>query len=150
MKTIIICFLLGFSLSYNIEGAVSYALKHCGRYNPNYNFYKYKEPKAESVNFVSQCIGEGGGQDFSGCKGRDDKGMFKDPFDLANCLVSKGWTKTRKFTRGSPIMVLNSFLAFVTSYSSDGLYICSHAWDRCEAKYTNVYYVEYIYAPPSS
>ena len=53
MKAIIICILFGFSLSYNINGAVSYALKHCGRYNPNYNFYKYKEPKAESVNFVS-------------------------------------------------------------------------------------------------
>ena len=69
--------------------------------------------------------------------------MFKDHFDLAKCLVSKEWTKTRTFTRGSPIMVVNSFLAFVTSYSSDGLYICSHSWDRCEAKYTNVYYVEY-------
>ena len=57
---------------------------------------------AESINFMSQCI-HAGGQNFTGCEGLDDKGMFKNIQDLKKCLQAKGWTKTEIFAPGNPI-----------------------------------------------
>ena len=54
MKIIAILLLLGISLSYNPEDAVSYAKTYCYKYNPSYN--NYKGNYGDGANFVSQCM----------------------------------------------------------------------------------------------
>ena len=75
MKIILIFFLLGFTFSYDAYNALVYSLRYCNNYNRDFN--KYQNRVEESANFASQCISIGGGQDFEGCEGRADKGMFK-------------------------------------------------------------------------
>ena len=139
MKAILIFILLGLTFSYDRIAAANYALKHCNNYNPNYN--KYETQKEESANFVSQCMSIGGGQDFEGCEGRDDKGMFKDGYALKNCLISKGWKKTNIPQKGNPVFYkLGTYPLLITE---DGVInhrvtCCSHKPDRCNARQTSV------------
>ena len=138
MKAILIFILLGLTFSYNRGGAAAYAKKYCDKYNPDYN--KYTNRTEESANFVSQCI-SAGGQDFEGCEGRDDKGMFKDGYALKNCLISKGWKKTNIPQKGNPVFYkLGTYPLLITE---DGVInhrvtCCSHKPDRCNARQTSV------------
>ena len=145
MKTFLILFLIGLTYSYDRNGAANYALKYCNNYNPDYK--KYESENEESVNFVSQCINIGGGQDFEGCEGRDDKGMFTKDSDLKNCLISKGWKKSSKALKGNPVFAsFGSHVKIITGDKLDfwGKFIfCAHSPDRCEASQTplfNEYY----------
>ena len=147
MKTILIFLLFELAFSYNGAGAAEYAKKWCNKYNPDYNNYKYKDAFAESVNFISQCISVGGGQDLTGCKGLDDKGMIPNSSNLKKCLISKGWKKNRiAIAKGYPIFTkVNSYAMFMTNVGTDGILYCSHAPDRCKAR-TNYKSVD-IYTP---
>ena len=136
MKSILICLLLGLTLSYNAEFAVLYAKKYCGASNPNYHDYRKIDPNKESYNFMSQCI-HAGGQDFTGCEGLDDKGMLTDTYDLQKCLLMKGWKKTDVFAPGYPIfrktasVVMNGMIA--TGVEGPFIKFCSHCYDRCHS-----------------
>ena len=135
MKTILIFFLLGLAISYDREGAAKYAQKYCNNYNPNYN--RYKNITEESANFVSQCLSVGGGQDFEGCEGRDNKGMFKNSADLKKCLISKGWKKTHVPQKGNPAFTrlgINTMILSGDQMDLKTLIYCSHTPDRCNAK----------------
>ena len=136
MKSILILFLLGFTFSYNRIGAANYALKYCNNYNPNYN--KYSQQNIESVNFVSQCISIGGGQDFKGCEGRDDKGMFKYAIDLEICLMKKRWKRTAIPKKGIPMLYVHvhsyAWIIIDDKVIDNKITYCSHIPDRCEAK----------------
>ena len=147
MKKILICLLLGFTFSYNGEGAVNYAKIYCNKYNPNYNNYKNSKDGNEAANFVSQCISVGGGQDLTECEGLDDKGMIPNSSNLKKCLISKGWKKNRlTIAKGYPIFTkVNSYAMFMTNVGTDGILYCSHAPDRCKAR-TNYKSVD-IYTP---
>ena len=148
MKTILIFFLLGLIFSYDGTSAATYAQKYCNNYNPNYN--KYESKTAENINFISQCISIGGGQDFEGCEGRDDKGMFTKGSDLKNCLISKGWKKTETIKKGNAafkkirdgaVIVSNDF-TFLGNF-----HLSSHGPKRCSASMFHKF-VEF-YEPPN-
>ena len=135
MKTILIIFLLGLTFSYDRIGAANYAQKYCNNYNPEYK--KYSDQNEENVNFVSQCISIGGGQDFEGCEGRDNKGMFKNSADLKKCLISKGWKKTHVPQKGNPAFTrlgINTMILSGDQMDLKTLIYCSHTPDRCNAK----------------
>ena len=89
MKSLIIFFLIGLSLSYDPNKAISYARKYCKSYNTAYDYYE----GIDATNFVSQCLLEGG-QKFDDCYGLDKKGSFRLLGNLKACLIQKGW-KTR-------------------------------------------------------
>ena len=107
MKSIVTILLLGISLTYSPEAAVSYAKTYCNQYNPAYNNYKGKG--GDGANFVSQCMFNAG-QSFDRCLGKDDKGMIRGEFDLQNCLKSKGWksssTRPPNFKPGYPVFIV--------------------------------------------
>ena len=137
MKTILIIFLLGLTFSYDGTGAANYAQKYCNNYNPEYK--KYSDQNEENVNFVSQCIGIGGGQDFEGCEGKDDKGMFTKGSDLKNCLISKGWKSAFNPKKGTVAFRIfdSSEVKIITNDKCDLLNratFCSHTPDRCDEK----------------
>ena len=141
MKAILLFILLGLTFSYDRIAAANYALKHCNNYNPNYN--KYETQKEESANFVSQCMSIGGGQDFEGCEGRDDKGMFTKGSDLKNCLISKGWKTAITSKKGSIAFMIidNNDVKIITSDKADiigRVTFCSHTPDRCDAKQSSL------------
>ena len=141
MKTILFIFLLGLTFSYDRIGAANYAQKYCNNYNPEYK--KYSDQNEENVNFVSQCIGIGGGQDFEGCEGRDDKGMFTKGLDLKNCLISKGWKTAITSKKGSIAFLIidNNDVKIITSDKADiigRVTFCSHTPDRCDAKQSSL------------
>ena len=145
MKAILIFILLGLTFSYNRGGAAAYAKKYCDKYNPDYN--KYTNRTEESANFVSQCI-SAGGQDFEGCEGRDDKGMFKNSGDLKKCLIKKGWTKKNVPQKGSPAFVKVSYMTMIISDISlkGEVAYCSHTPDRCNGRLGHRF-LEF-YSPP--
>ena len=141
MKKILIFFLLGLIFSYDGTSAATYAQKYCNNYNPNYN--KYESKTAENINFISQCISIGGGQDFEGCEGRDDKGMFTKGSDLKNCLISKGWKTAITSKKGSIAFMIidNNDVKIITSDKADiigRVTFCSHTPDRCDAKQSSL------------
>ena len=134
MKAILILLLFGLTFSYDRQGAVDYASKYCDKFNPDFN--KYTQNTEESTNFLSQCLSIGGGQDFEGCEGKDDKGMFKNLDDLKNCLISKGWTIANFPAIGNPAFIKHSPLVVIISDdNSDRQKVthCSHEPDRCGA-----------------
>ena len=148
MKTILIFLLFELAFSYNGAGAAEYAKKWCNKYNPDYNNYKYKDAFAESVNFISQCISVGGGQDLTGCEGLDDKGMLKNASDLKQCLISKGWKISDKISPGFPIFYKRSSIGMVaTQVDAKVVIFCSHAPDRCNSR--NFINNMDSYSPPS-
>ena len=148
MKSILILLLFGLSFSYDRQGAVNYASKYCDKFNPDFN--KYSENVEESTNFLSQCLSVGGGQDFEGCEGKDDKGMFKNLDDLKNCLISKGWKKTETIKKGNAafkkirdgaVIVSNDFTFLGTFHLS------SHGPKRCSASMHSKF--AEFYEPPN-
>ena len=146
MKSILFCLLLGLALSYNAEFAVLYAKKYCGASNPNYHDYRKIDPNKESYNFMSQCI-HAGGQNFTGCEGLDDKGMFKNIHDLKKCLQAKGWTKTEIFAPGNPIFQRKyAYGMIATSVEDKVVKFCSHSPDRCHSQIVKK--IVETYAPP--
>ena len=146
MKAILICLLLGLSVSYKGDLAVAYAKKHCSKYNPAYNNYRKIDMTAESINFMSQCI-HAGGQNFTGCEGLDDKGMFKNIQDLKKCLQAKGWTKTEIFAPGNPIFQRRyAYGMIATAVEDKAVKFCSHSPDRCHSQIVKK--IVETYAPP--
>ena len=148
MKSILILLLFGLIFSYDRQGACNYAYKYCDKFNPDFN--KYSENVEESTNFLSQCLSVGGGQDFEGCEGKDDKGMFKNIDDLKNCLISKGWKKTDTIKKGNAafqkirdraVIVSNDF-TFLGNF-----HLSSHGPKRCSARMFHKF-VEF-YEPPN-
>ena len=135
MKAILIFFLLSLSFSYDGKAASNYAKKYCNNYNPKY--HKYETQDEESANFVSQCMAHGG-QDFEGCKGKDDKGMFKNYLSLKECLISKGWKITEFPKKGAPAFSKHGPYALIITDNKverNQVTYCSHELDRCEAKF---------------
>ena len=57
--------------------------------------------------------------------------------------------KTGRIERGLPIMFVKDNLMLVTRVDMDYFSFCSHAPDRCEAKYSNKAFKEFVYSPPS-
>ena len=146
MKIILIFFLLGFTFSYDAYKALVYSLRYCNNYNRDFN--KYQNRVEESANFASQCISIGGGQDFEGCEGRDDKGMFKSISALKTCLISKGWKKTSVIKQGNPAFVEGNELAMIITRGPNywnRVAFNSHGFDRCDAE-ALVKYLEF-YSP---
>ena len=136
MKAILLFLLIGLTLSYSTSGALSYAKKYCSSYNRNY----YKYDGKDCANFVSQCMHEGGGQDFSGCGGKDAKGMIPAVANLKSCLKSKGWksssTKPKGFVAGYPVFVKSYSHAMLAGGFSGSDVLCySHTNERCNEPY---------------
>ena len=92
------------SIDYIAEDAVKYAEIWYNDRNPKFN--SYDDESIEQVNFVSQCL-FAGGQTFSGCQGKDNKGMFGNRNSLKSCLENKNWiyseTKKKNVRAGYPI-----------------------------------------------
>ena len=134
MKAIIICLILGLTLSYNPQAAITYGNTYCRKYNPQYSSYAHSG--GDCANFVSQCL-HAGGLDFSGCAHVNRQGMIPGCTSLQNCLRSKyGWkkytTRPPNYKPGYPTFLKygpNAFL--VVGIQGDNLYIDSHTPDRC-------------------
>ena len=145
MKAIIIILLFGITLSYDAKAATNYARRYCSGYNHHY--YNYYE-KGEDAFFVSQCL-VAGGQDFTGCVGRDNYGLIPSVSGLKRCLILKGWksssSKPVNFKEGYPIFA-KSYIHEMIATGFDGNYIifCAHVNDRCNAR-INAKSVEYFY-----
>ena len=90
-----------------------------------------------------------GGQDFTGCGGKDNQGMIIGVSNLKKCLLSKGWklssSKPINFKAGYPIFA-KSYIHEMIATGFDGNYIifCAHVNDRCNAR-INAKSVEYFY-----
>ena len=126
-----ICLIIGsFSniSDYINKEAIEYARKYCENHNTDYVYLR--DDVNEKVNFVSQCLFEGG-QSFSGCRGKDIYGMLRTYNDLTNCLTKKGWknstTKNDKIKEGYPAFVkeTRNFL-IITDFKDNKVIYCSH------------------------
>ena len=135
MKAILICLILGLTLSYDPQAAIAYADTYCRNYNPRYNNYP-EYIRGNAAHFISECL-RAGGLDFSGCANLNKEGMIPDYVSLQNCLVYKyGWkkytTRPPNYKPGYPTFLKygpNAFL--VVGIQGDNLYIDSHTPDRC-------------------
>ena len=139
MKVIFLFLIFEYIYSYIPSEAIKYAKKWCKNYNPAYNTYGLDEK--EDVNFVSQCLFEGG-ESLSGCKNRDDKGMVFNYNDFLSCLESKGWhqirTRDDRIKKGSPILLYgNRHPMFAIDFEGDKTIYCGHKSDECEARLDN-------------
>ena len=144
MKIILLCLLVGLILSYNAGAAIKYARQHCRKYNTKYNNYKGKG--GDCANFVSQCL-KNGGFDFSGCGGKDNKGMIINCSNLRECLRKKGWkSKTgvpKEFKGGYPFFIGNSHAMIATGVNGKTVTFCGHTNDRCDSTVNNQGYIYY-------
>ena len=147
MKTIILLFLIGFSLSYNTAKAISYARKYCSNYNPQY--YNWDDMSGDSANFVSQCL-IAGGMDLSTCSvsWRNAYGCLPRVRDLKSCLQQKGWkhsySRPASFKAGYPIFSTQYEHAMIaTGISGRNVIYCAHTNDRCDATISSN--IEYYY-----
>ena len=147
MKTIILLFLIGFSLSYNAGAAVNYARTYCQNYNPHY--WNYANDGGDCANFVSQCL-IAGGMDLSTCAVSwvDDYGCLPRVRDLKSCLQQKGWkssySRPASFKAGYPIFSTQYEHAMLaTGISGGSVIFCGHTNDRCD--YTISSNIEYFY-----
>ena len=144
MKAILLCLLLGLTLSYNPSAAISYARTYCYNYNRNYN--NYKGQGGDCANFVSQCL-KAGGFSFDGCAGKDSKGMLINCSNLRACLEQKGWKHStgvpNGFRGGYPFFNGYSHAMISTSVSGKTVTFCGHTNDRCDATLNNQGYVYY-------
>ena len=137
MKTIILLFLIGYSLSYNAGAAVNYARKYCQNYNTKYA--NYKNDGGDCANFVSQCL-IAGGMDLSTCSvsWRDGHGCLPRVRDVKSCLQQKGWkhstSRPASFKGGYPIFSTQYEHAMLaTAVSGGSVKFCGHTNDRCDA-----------------
>ena len=146
MKTIILLFLIGFSLSYNAGAAVNYARTYCQSYNPNYA--NYANSGGDCANFVSQCM-IAGGMNFRTCGGWvDGYGCLPAVSDLKSCLQQKGWkhstSRPASFKAGYPIFSTQYEHAMLATGISGGtIKFCGHTNDRCDASISSN--IEYYY-----
>ena len=136
MKSLIIFILLGLSLTYKPEDAVSYARTHCAVYSKSYS--DLSKEGGDSANFVSQCL-KAGGLDLSNCGVKTDKhGSIHKSADLKSCLTKKGWHSSTSlpsgFKGGYPMFrTSNSHALIATIVSGTTVYYCSHTDDHCDA-----------------
>ena len=146
MKSIIVLFLIGLTLSYDRSAALSYAKQHCRNYNRSYNNYAGKG--GDCANFVSQCL-KAGGMNLSNCGGWvDSKGCLPAVADLKVCLQRKGWKhSTRKppgFKAGHVLFSTTHSHAMLASYvSGNNIRVYGHTNDRCDENVGNAF--EYYY-----
>ena len=138
MKVITFILLLGLSISYSTDAAVTYARKYCASYNPNYP--NYIPIGGDSASFVSQCL-IAGGQDFKGCINVKSKGIFEDIISLKNCLIQKGWkastTRPPEFKAGYPMAAVGfNHIMIASSVKGDQIKFCSHSNDYCDKELT--------------
>ena len=135
MKSLILFFLIGLSLSYEPEKAIAYARKYCDNYNKQ--FYNYEG--YDAANFVSQCLAEGG-QDFNKCIGLDNKNSFILIINLRTCLIQKGWkasiTMPKQFKGGYPFFGPDSVM-IATEVKDNSITYCRHSKDSCDEKITS-------------
>ena len=149
MKTIILLFLIGFSLSYNTGAAVNYARTYCQYYNPNYPRNAIYDNMGDSAHFVSECM-IAGGMDFRTCSVSwiDNYGCLPRVRDLKSCLQQKGWkhstSRPASFKAGYPIFSTQYDHAMIaTGISGSNVIYCAHTNDRCDATISNN--IEYYY-----
>ena len=115
MKTILIFFLLGLTLSYDREAVA----KCIDDYNEVQNELKKKEENSnektpnldrdkDSAKIIGHCMYSAGKADFNGCnQNRDEHGNFLSSSALRDCLISKGWKKSKPL-RGNPVFMINT------------------------------------------
>ena len=134
MRTILLLFLIGLSLSYNPGAAVSYARKYCSNYNRAYE--NYASMGGDCANFVSQCM-IAGGFSFKGCSGWVDYyGCMPRVIEQKNCLKSKGWkeytSRPNCFKAGYPFFFGDSHAVLASYVSGNTVKYCGHTNDRCD------------------
>ena len=147
MKTIILLFLIGYSLSYNTGAAVSYARQYCQNYNPRYA--NYRNDGGDCANFVSQCL-LAGGLNLGACSvsWRDNYGCLPRVRDLKSCLQQLGWkssySRPASFKGGYPIFSTQYEHAMIaTGISGSSVIFCGHTNDRCDSTISGN--IEYFY-----
>ena len=147
MKTIILLFLIGFSLSYDRGAAVNYARSYCQNYNGNYA--NYRNDGGDCANFVSQCM-IAGGMNFRSCSVSwiDGHGCLPRVADLKSCLKQKGWKSSTSrpagFKAGYPIFsTTHSHAMIATGISGNNIIFCGHTNDRCDSTISSN--IEYFY-----
>ena len=133
MKLFILFLIFQFIFSYQPSDAVKYAKKYGEINNPKY--ITYDERENEDVNFVSQCL-FAGGESFSGCRGKDRKGMIFYYNDLLECLRSKGWeerkTKDSDFKAGYPVLLFKDRHPMIAiGFEGDKTLYCGHRNNEC-------------------
>ena len=113
MKTILIFFLLGLTLSYDREAVA----KCIDDYNEIQNAKKKENSNEKTPNLdrdkdsakiIGHCMYSAGKADFNGCnQNRDEHGNFLSSSALRDCLISKGWKKSKPL-RGNPVFMINT------------------------------------------
>ena len=109
MKTILIFFLLGLTLSYDREAVAKCIDDYNKRQKENSN---EKTPNLDrdkdSAKIIGHCMYSAGKADFNGCnQNRDEHGNFLSSSALRDCLISKGWKKSKPL-RGNPVFMINT------------------------------------------
>ena len=133
MKIYLIFFLLKVFFSFNTSDVIEYARTWCQNMNPEFN----TDEIWEIGNFASQCL-YAGGQSFSGCKGKDNKGMIPDIDNLVECLTKKkGWkaslSKTSSFKPGYFVIRKgHTSPLIVTGINGNNLTYCRHKDFKCD------------------
>ena len=133
MKLFILFLIFQIIFPYQPSDAVKYAKKYGEVNNPKY--INYKEKENEDVNFVSQCL-FAGGESFSGCRGKDRKGMIYNYNDLLECLRIKGWTESRErnstFKAGYPVLLYKDRHPMIAiDFEGDKTVYCGHRNNEC-------------------
>ena len=133
MKLFILLLIFQIIFPYQPSDAVKYAKKYGEVNNPKYITYDLQEN--EDVNFVSQCL-FAGGESFSGCRGKDRKGMIYNYNDLLECLRIKGWTESRErnstFKAGYPVLLYKDRHPMIAiDFEGDKTVYCAHRNNEC-------------------
>ena len=133
MKLFILFLIFQIIFPYHPSDAVKYAKKYGEVNNPKYITYDLQEN--EDVNFVSQCL-FAGGESFSGCRGKDRKGMIYNYNDLLECLRNKGWTESRErnstFKAGYPVLLYKDRHPMIAiDFEGDKTVYCAHRNNEC-------------------
>ena len=133
MKLFILLLIFQIIFPYQPSDAVKYAKKYGEVNNPKYITYDLQEN--EDVNFVSQCL-FAGGESFSGCRGKDRKGMIYNYNDLLECLRIKGWTESRErnstFKAGYPVLLYKDRHPMIAiDFEGDKTVYCGHRNNEC-------------------
>ena len=136
MKSFIIYLLIKTLVSLDRKVVIEYARKWCNNYNPVY--IKYAD-EGEAGNFASQCLYEGG-ESFSGCAGKDTRGMIPNFNNFFKCLEQKGWKNSdlvnTKASEVKPGYIVNHKRRYnpmiVTGYKGEKITVCQHDTNRCD------------------
>lgn len=150
MKTILLCLLIGFTLSYNAQAAVNYARKYWSHYNSKYANYASKG--GDCSNFVSQCL-IAGGQSLAKCKSfvswYDNYGCLPRVRDLDLCLQKLGWKRSTSkppgFKAGYPMILTDlSHAIIATSVSGNKIKYAGHTTNRFDYPLGSSVYYYYL------